>query len=512
MGQLQLEDLLEQSGGCGRYQIILCFIVHSMKGIVCFSMLFMTFGAAKPDWWCVNDFDGLNVTYTTDMPQYKSCVAANGTSSCTKFIFDDSMSTIVTQWDLVCDKAWVTSTITSIQMAGVLVGNLACGQVADLIGRKPPLFLSLLALILLNALTAFSTTWTMFAAVRFFIGLAMGFELTVQYNLMVEFAQAKWRTWVVAVPSWAIGTLLFAMAAWLLKDWRHLHIFAAVYGIPLLASYWFVPESFRWYVGHDRIRDAENIIKKVARVNGKPAPEIFSLRNDINDTHDTDKKYTFWDLANDRQLRKYSLLLIIVWITLGLGGYGIQYGITDLSGNLFINIFLYGLISSPTQFVCVYLQNRFGRKKTAIIFYIITAVASLTVAVAYRFRDSLVRGQLTNSAAIIALIAVNTAWSPIQTLTIETYPTVVRNIGFGLQNTMARLGAVIGPQLVFLDTKIAGSLYWICAAGTIVSIFLTIPIPETFGIDLSDKIIKPLSLEEQSLQDKSEKENLTEQP
>jgi hypothetical protein len=40
--------------------------------------------------------------------------------------------------------------------------------------------------------------------------------------------------------------------------------------------------------------------------------------------------------------------------------------------------------------------------------------------------DSPVRGQLTNSAAIIALIAVNTAWSPIQTLTIETYPTVVR--------------------------------------------------------------------------------------
>lgn len=123
-------------------------------------------------------------------------------------------------------------------MAGVLIGNLVCGQVADVIGRKPPLFLSLLTLVLFNILAAFSTSWVMFAVIRFILGLAMGFELTVQYNIMSEFTLARWRTWVVAVPSWATEIALFAFVAWLLKDWQHLHFATAAVGLPMLLTYW----------------------------------------------------------------------------------------------------------------------------------------------------------------------------------------------------------------------------------------------------------------------------------
>ena len=123
-------------------------------------------------------------------------------------------------------------------MAGVLAGNLLCGQVADLIGRKPPLFLALAAMVAFNLLAAFSTSWLMFAIIRFFLGLAMGFDLTVQYNIQSEFTLARWRAWVVAVPSWAIELTLFAMVAWLLKDWQYIHVVTACIGVPLLASWW----------------------------------------------------------------------------------------------------------------------------------------------------------------------------------------------------------------------------------------------------------------------------------
>jgi putative MFS transporter len=123
-------------------------------------------------------------------------------------------------------------------MAGTFIGNLACGQIADLIGRKAPLFSSVIVLVILNVATVFSTSWQMFAVFRFFIGLAIGFELTVQYNIMAEFTTARWRTWVVAVPSWAIETIIFSFAAWLLKDWRYIHFTGAATGLPLLATYW----------------------------------------------------------------------------------------------------------------------------------------------------------------------------------------------------------------------------------------------------------------------------------
>ena len=35
------------------------------------------------------------------------------------------------QWDLVCDQAWLTSMVSTIYMAGRLVGAMSCGFVSD---------------------------------------------------------------------------------------------------------------------------------------------------------------------------------------------------------------------------------------------------------------------------------------------------------------------------------------------------------------------------------------------
>ena len=145
---------------------------------------------------------------------------------------------VLFQWDLICDASWIPQTITSIQMAGVLTGNLLAGQIADLIGRKQPLFLSIASLVVLNILAAFSTSWLMFTILRFFMGFAMGVDLTVQYNIQSEFTLAKWRTWIVTVPSWSIELTLFGLVAWLIKDWQYIHIATACVGAPLLLTWW----------------------------------------------------------------------------------------------------------------------------------------------------------------------------------------------------------------------------------------------------------------------------------
>ena len=59
-------------------------------------------------------------------------------------------------------------------------------------------------------------------------------------------------------------------------------------------------------------------------------------------------------------------------------------------------------------------------------------------------------------------------------------------------------------MLYLKESKIAGIMYWICAVGVVVSILLILPIPETFGRDLSDKINQEpghhVRKEEQSVQ------------
>jgi hypothetical protein len=90
---VQLEDLIKATGGCGRYQIILAVIVHSIKCVVCFSIVFMVYGAVTPNWWCIDEGTG---NYTVGDKMFKACSFGNG-SSCTKFKFEDTANTVVTQ-------------------------------------------------------------------------------------------------------------------------------------------------------------------------------------------------------------------------------------------------------------------------------------------------------------------------------------------------------------------------------------------------------------------------------
>lgn len=52
-------------------------------------------------------------------------------------------STAVTEFDLVCDQGYLVALIGSIYMSGLLFGSVFLGRLADMIGRKPALFLAM---------------------------------------------------------------------------------------------------------------------------------------------------------------------------------------------------------------------------------------------------------------------------------------------------------------------------------------------------------------------------------
>ena len=123
-------------------------------------------------------------------------------------------------------------------MAGVLVGCFVAGHLGDWIGRKPTYFLSVVILVIFNVVAYFSVSWEMYAAIRFMLGVGVGFFITTIYNSVVEFTTSAWRPIVLAVPSWAAEGGAFALVAYLLKDWKNIHIASAVAGAPFLLSWW----------------------------------------------------------------------------------------------------------------------------------------------------------------------------------------------------------------------------------------------------------------------------------
>lgn len=135
---------------------------------------------------------------------------------------------------MICDEEWIASTITTIQMGGLLASGFIAGQIADLIGRKPTFFLSLLLLVISNLVCGFAVSWQMFAAARFVIGLACGMYLTVFFNFVLEFIPIRYRAMVMAIPAWPVFAALFGLVSWWLRDWQYLHYATAIITVPFL--------------------------------------------------------------------------------------------------------------------------------------------------------------------------------------------------------------------------------------------------------------------------------------
>ncbi|XP_053385209.1 organic cation/carnitine transporter 2-like [Mercenaria mercenaria] len=191
---------------------------------------------------------------------------------------------------------------------------------------------------------------------------------------------------------------------------------------------------------------------------------------------------------------KVTFLLALNWIALGVVSYGIAFGIQSLSGNIFFNLFLFSLTGIPCKAIALWLQNRFGRRCTSIMCFTSVAFGGIVVGVVQTL-DVPNKDELTNVFALIANMGISTAWGSVQTMTIEIYPTVIRNIGFGTLSVTGRIGAIVGPQLVYLNTYIPGLLYFVCGAISVICVFVLVFLPETMDKNLNDKIKQVLDLE-----------------
>ncbi|KAL4240616.1 hypothetical protein ACF0H5_001407 [Mactra antiquata] len=485
------DEIIEQFGGCGRFQIMINVASHAMKTVVCFSIMSMVIISRTPPWWC-NDEVALNnmtscVAFENGTEIFrcpeKTC-SINGTK-CSSFGYNKR--TLVSEFNLVCDLDYIPSFIMSLQVAGTLVGNVMAGHVAEYIGRKKPFFFSVAIFVVFNLFGYFSTNWIMFTVVRVFIGLAAGVFMTSTYSLLCEFSSAKWRVWIIGFPSWPIEACIFALIAWLVQDWRHLQLLIALVGIPCLLPWFIIPESFRWYIAHDKLEQAKEIIHKVAAFNKREISNLTELMTSQPTTDPDSKKYSLVDLFRTRKLTRITLLSSMNWFALGIVSYGISFGIQSLSGNIYLNFFLFSIVGIPSKVIALWLQNRIGRRGTTMLCHLLVIIGGFAVGI-IEGMDIDNKGAMINGFAQLANIGITTAWGSVQTMTIELYPTVIRPIGFGTLSVVGRIGAIIGPQLVYVNLQKPGLMYYVLGGVSTICLLGCLGLPETKNANLNDKI------------------------
>ncbi|KAL4240671.1 hypothetical protein ACF0H5_001462 [Mactra antiquata] len=500
-----LDNLLIDLGGCGLYQWLLALIVQVGKITATWSMITMSFAGQNPGFTCRLGDSGNGSMFDKETGNFSlvdKC-NVNGTQ-CQEYIYDDRMQTVASEFDLICGKKWIPATITTIQMGGVLLGCSISGHMADLIGRKPTYFAGVFSIAVTNLVGYFATSWVFYAAVRFLIGIGVGFYLTVQYSITNEFTTSRWRPVVVTAPAWAIQSGLFALASWGFHDWKKLHLAIAILGAPFMLAWWLMPESFRWLVTKEKFDDAENVISAIARVNQKDKPDLTKIFEAAKESQANEeamsarkKHYSVVDLFKTWESARLTVGLLFAWFAASYGYYGITFGVKSLSGDLYLNMFLINIIEAPVMLLTAALVSWIGRKKVAFTFYVLAGVTGIAVGV-IQYTDAPVNGVFTNVIALFSKLSVACGWQAMIVYTTELYPTVVRTIAYGAHSTAARVGGMVAPQIVFLDDEIPGILYFLSGVLMMISAVIMMLYRETkdavLGDTLDDEVKIPVDI------------------
>src|SRR5216117_1531761 len=149
-------------------------------------------------------------------------------------------------------QAGLLNTLTLVASG---VGGLMFGFIADRIGRKRALMLSILTYSVCSFASGLSTSVLMLAVFRFILGLGMGGEWNTGATLVAETWPTELRAKAISIvqSSWAIGYALATLVAGVVlhyANWR-IVFFAGI--LPALVILWIrkdVPESEMWLERH----------------------------------------------------------------------------------------------------------------------------------------------------------------------------------------------------------------------------------------------------------------------
>lgn len=366
--------------------------------------------------------------------------------------------------------------LTSISSsAGIVIGIVPAGWLADRFGRKRVMIGGTIAYSVLTCLTGLAPGIAVVITMRVLAGIAMGavFPLPYAYGSELCPPGIRGRFTGIADTFLSVGYFLSPLLALALipsdtdtTGWRVMFLLGGIPIVFALLAWKFVPESPRWSEARGRFADAERTLRDIeARVEaelGRPLPPPPpSEPVEAPASARPDRTGTMRDIFS----RAYLGRSVMLWVTFGgifFVFYSIQIfmptvvhkmGFTLTSAFAFTSIIV--LISIPGKLLEAWLVERWGRRPVIITFGAVAAVAAIVFGFSRGAAMVLVVGCLMSFFGI----GVDPA---VKVYTAESYPTSIRATGTSLTEGIGRLlSGVIGPSLIplLLDVVGVGGVY-----------------------------------------------------
>ncbi|XP_076034208.1 solute carrier family 22 member 7-like [Oratosquilla oratoria] len=493
------EDLLELAGtnGIWNYGIITLIYLGGIPSALI--VLSYQFVGATPEYWChipalhdanwtdqqIRDFaipmkaDGklegcLQRDYNYSLAASLGYEAAkenldlitnvvNGTVSCPKRDFNHTQykSTLVTEFDLVCERRALYSTTSSIVQVGMLFASLTVGHITDLFGKRRTVLVCYLLIIIFGVLSAVSPNVEIFILCKFFMSLFNLARYISVFVLILEFSSKNQRSYTGSISgiSWALGQMVLPGIAYQVREWNYLSLALTAPNLMAIIFIWVLPESPRWLILQGRYEDTMKMLKNIARWNKRTLPsdkkllkmiKSINIKDDDNNVEDTGKNLLkravsrLKDLFQTRSSSISTLIMFFSWFTTAFVYYGVSLSGSNIGSNEYWYVFFGGLVEIPSVIILIPLAHYLGRRPCLIGTFVICAVTSLG---ALGVQGDPVWRMVLSLAGKFASIA---SFLLVYLISAELNTTKARTLAVGISSVIARVGSMLTPYVVDL--------------------------------------------------------------
>ncbi|TQL66550.1 benzoate transport [Nocardioides albertanoniae] len=341
--------------------------------------------------------------------------------------------------------------LLSAGLVGMAVGSLALAPVADVIGRRPLILVSVGLATLGMLLSAAAPSAILLGLARVVTGLGVGGILASTNVIASEYSSSRWRGLAIGIytAGYGIGATLGGIAArGMLTDlgWRSVFVAGGVAtGVALVLLVMLLPESVDFLVQR-RPRQAVERINRILGRLGQPAVTADSLGTAPVTT--ARRRSGNPGVLLGSELRRSTLLIWVAFLATMFGFYfvnswtpqllvtsgmseadavtaGMMLALGGTAGSV-----LYGVVASRLDNRLVLIGFTVLSSLTMVVF--ITSTALLTVA-------------LIIGVVVGALI--NGCIAGLYTITPAVYGTEIRTTGMGWAIGIGRIGAILSPML-----------------------------------------------------------------
>ncbi|GBN42907.1 Organic cation transporter protein [Araneus ventricosus] len=437
-------DFSEVVGSFGRWQLRVFIFLAFFNVVGMWQNFSIVFLAANVPFRCVQP-PHHNASFSFG----DSCQVVEGPNSsvpCTRWEYDTSHTsqTIVSEWDLVCEREWLVSLAKSSYMVGFLLSVIVFGQISDCIGRYPTIVMCYAIACVSMFLSLLSNSFVMFIVLRFFHAFGRAGAATVAYVLIMEMVGPRHQAEVgIAVQlGWSVGFVTLVAVAWFFRHWFWLQLVISVSFLPFVLFFGLIPESPRWLLTQGKFAKLERLLRKACAINKRQVKDDITDLAKLKNEDEVKKTATMIEVLKMPKMRKRTIYMIYMWFVNAFLYYALSYNTNDLAGSPYLNFFVAGLLEFPSYAFVFWGIKRWGRRSTLVSCMAVGAAA--TAALVFVPPDF---PWLVNTFAMVGKFCFTGSFGLLYLYTTEVFPTSVRNATLGSCSMCARIGSILAPFL-----------------------------------------------------------------